>query len=106
MQGRDDAIGSGRRRELRREGIGVPIFPALSFRRTASAEVPGHDLPEAVRQQLPMRFEAVGEALVSDADVVAACAVVGRDVARDRAAPGGGPSRARAALPPLPGPAP
>jgi GGDEF domain-containing protein len=73
---------------MRREGIGVPIFPALSFRRTASAEVPGHDLPEAVRLQLPMRFEAVGEALFSDADVVAACAVVGRDVARDGAALG------------------
>jgi GGDEF domain-containing protein len=66
----------------------VPMFPALSFRRTASVEVPGHDLPEAIRQQLPMRFEAVGEALVSDADVVAACAVVGRDVARDGAALG------------------
>jgi GGDEF domain-containing protein len=73
---------------MRREEIGVPIFPSLTFRRTASAEAPGHDLPEAVRQKLPMRFEAVGEALVSDADVIAACAVVGRDVARDGAALG------------------
>lgn len=35
-----------------------------------------------------MRFEAVGEALVSGSDVTAACAVVGRDVARDGAALG------------------
>ncbi|MFL6135562.1 MAG: hypothetical protein ACJ72A_22350 [Nocardioidaceae bacterium] len=63
----------------------MPMFPALTFRRLASAEGKGPDLPEKVRQQLPMRFEAVGEALVSDADVVAACAVVGRDVARDGA---------------------
>ena len=63
----------------------MPMFPALTFRRPASAEAQGPDLPEKVRQQLPMRFEAVGEALVSDADVVAACAVVGRDVARDGA---------------------
>src|SRR4051812_40365279 len=66
----------------------MPMFPALTFRRLASAEGKGPDLPEKVRQQLPMRFEAVGEALVSDADVVAACAVVGRDVARDGAALG------------------
>jgi GGDEF domain-containing protein len=63
----------------------VPMFPALTFRRLTSAEARGPDLPDSVRQQLPMRFEAVGEALVSDADVVAACAVVGRDVARDGA---------------------
>ena len=35
-----------------------------------------------------MRFEAVGEALVSETDVIAACTVVGRDVARDGAALG------------------
>jgi GGDEF domain-containing protein len=66
----------------------MPMFPALTFRRQASAEARGPDLPEAVRQQLPMRFEAVGEALVSEADVIAACTVVGRDVARDGAALG------------------
>jgi len=64
------------------------MFPALTFRRTASAEMSGPDLPDAVRQQLPMRFEAVGEALASDADVITVCAVVGRDVARDGAALG------------------
>src|SRR5215213_3820037 len=66
----------------------MPIFPTLTFRRQTSAEAPGPDLPEVVRQQLPMRFEAVGEALASDADVIAACTVVGRDVARDGAALG------------------
>jgi GGDEF domain-containing protein len=70
------------------EEIGMPMFPTLTFRRQTSAEARGPDLPESVRQQLPMRFEAVGEALVSDADVIAACTVVGRDVARDGAALG------------------
>jgi GGDEF domain-containing protein len=64
------------------------MFPALTFRRQTSVRAPGPDLPEAVRRQLPMRFEAVGEALVSDADVIAACTVVGRDVAKDGAALG------------------
>jgi len=72
----------------------VPIFPTLTFRRAPApppAETVGRDLPEDVRQALPMRFEAVGEALVGgvrDTDVIAACTVVGRDVARDGAALG------------------
>jgi hypothetical protein len=45
-------------------------------------------LPDDVREALPMRFEAVGEALASGGDVSAACHVVGRDVARDGAALG------------------
>jgi hypothetical protein len=49
---------------------------------------PAQDLPEDVRRALPMRFEAVGESLVSGADVTAACSVVGRDVAKDGAALG------------------
>jgi GGDEF domain-containing protein len=52
------------------------------------ARVQPRELPESVRQILPMRFEAVAEALVSDANVIAACSVVGRDVARDGAALG------------------
>jgi len=74
--------------------VQVPIFPTLTFRRAPAqppAEAEGGDLPEDVRQALPMRFEAVGEALVggvSDTDVIAACTVVGRDVARDGAALG------------------
>jgi len=47
-----------------------------------------NDLPRGVRDALPMRFEAVGDALVSGGDVAAACHVVGRNVARDGAALG------------------
>lgn len=46
------------------------------------------ELPEEVRQSLPARFEAVWEALVAAADTRPACAVVGRDAARDGAALG------------------
>lgn len=68
----------------------MPLFPTLTFRRSPSQtdRGQGRDLPEDVRHALPMRFEAVGEALVSDTDVIAACAVVGRHVARDGAALG------------------
>jgi len=68
----------------------MPLFSTLTFRRSGTQQDrgQGRGLPEAVRQALPMRFEAVGEALVSDADVTAACTVVGRDVARDGAALG------------------
>lgn len=67
----------------------MPLFTSFSRRRfTAAVQTPGRDLPEAIRKQLPMRFEAVGEALVSGTEATAACAVVGRDVARDGAALG------------------
>ncbi|HYO39624.1 MAG TPA: hypothetical protein VER39_08205 [Nocardioidaceae bacterium] len=66
-------------------------FATPSFRRSASpaeAAEPSGDLSQRVRLALPPRFEAVGEALASDADVVAVCSVVGRGVARDGAALG------------------
>jgi hypothetical protein len=67
----------------------VAVFTAFARRRSSTtAQTRGGELPETVRQRLPRRFEAVGEALVSDADVIAACTVVGRDVARDGAALG------------------
>jgi GGDEF domain-containing protein len=67
----------------------LAIFAPFVRRRSVSvAQTQGGELPEAVRQALPMRFEAVGEALASSANVAAACAVVGRDVARDGAALG------------------
>jgi GGDEF domain-containing protein len=67
----------------------MTIFTSFTRRRpTVEEQVLERDLPEAVRQALPMRFEAVGEALASDTDTIAACAVVGRDVARDGAALG------------------
>jgi hypothetical protein len=53
-----------------------------------SGDTPELELSEDVRQSLPARFEAVGEALVAAADTRPACAVVGRDVARDGAALG------------------
>jgi len=67
----------------------MAIFAPFIRRKSAVGEqTPGNDLPEATRQALPMRFEAVAEALASDADTIAACMVVGRDVARDGAALG------------------
>jgi GGDEF domain-containing protein len=69
----------------------MPIFSsrgALAFRRSAHPAAPTRDLPEHVRLALPLRFEAVGEALVSQVDVRSACSVVGRDVARDGASLG------------------
>src|SRR4051794_19216438 len=84
--------------ERPREGVGaMPMFPALTFRRSGGPTplLPEPDLSEHVRRALPMRFEAVGEALLGGAgpnersvDVIAACTVVGRDVARDGAALG------------------
>lgn len=65
------------------------MFTAFSRRRTGSdVQLRDRELSDRVRQQLPMRFEAVGEVLVSGGDVAAACSVVGRDVARDGAALG------------------
>ena len=67
----------------------MAMFTSFTRRRTeTNPSIQERGLPEAVRLQLPMRFEAVGEALVSDGDVAAACSVVGRDVARDGAALG------------------
>lgn len=65
----------------------MPMFPTLTFRRSPQQDpLVRPDLPEHVRLALPMRFEAVGEALARGVDVTGACAVVGRDVARDGAA--------------------
>lgn len=61
------------------------IFAPFRRRSAKSDQGPGRELPDAVRHALPPHFEAVGEALASDADMVAACSVVGRDVARDGA---------------------
>lgn len=64
----------------------MAIFTPFARRKsTPGGQTLGRELPEAVRQGLPTRFEAVGEALASGFDISAACAVVGRDVARDGA---------------------
>lgn len=66
----------------------MAMFTAFGRRRPGSGETSGQELSDEVRQALPPRFEAVGEALVSARDSRPACAVVGRDVARDGAALG------------------
>jgi GGDEF domain-containing protein len=67
----------------------MAIFTSFGRRRSAPlGEAPEQELPDEVRLALPPRFEAVGEALVAAADTRPACAVVGRDVARDGAALG------------------
>lgn len=67
----------------------MAMFTSFGRRRPDSpAEEAARGLPDVIRQQLPDRFEAVGEALASAADTRPACAVVGRDVARDGAALG------------------
>ena len=66
----------------------MAIFASFTRLMSSGEQTPGRDLPEALRQALPMRFEAVGEALASGVDPTAACNVVGRDVAQDGASLG------------------
>jgi GGDEF domain-containing protein len=66
----------------------VAGFTAFTRRKSEAPQTRGGELSESLREQLPMRFEAVGEALASEGDVIAACSVVGGDVARDGAALG------------------
>jgi hypothetical protein len=56
---------------------------ATKASRAAATPGKSQEMPESLRQSLPARFEAVGEALLAGTDVHAACAVVGRDLARD-----------------------
>ena len=61
------------------------IFATLA-RRGAQAEMaPGVVPVEDVQHLLPARFEAVGERLAAGRDASGACAVVGREMARDGA---------------------
>lgn len=52
-------------------------------RRTGTTGGRSKELPERLRKKLPARFVAVGEALSAGSEAHAACAVVGRDLARD-----------------------
>jgi GGDEF domain-containing protein len=64
----------------------MAIFTSFGRRGPGSAgEAPGRELSEELRQSLPPRFEAVGEALVSGADTRPVSAEAGREVARDGA---------------------
>ena len=65
----------------------MAIF-TFARRRPALDQDQAGGLPDHVREVLPLRFDAVGEALVSGGDVAAVCQVVGRDVAGDGAALG------------------
>ena len=57
------------------------LFTTSSRKSTVAIRDKSQELPECLR--LPARFEAVGEALVEGSRAHAACAVVGRDLARD-----------------------
>lgn len=72
-----------------REEAAMVLFELFTQRfASVNGQAPGQELPEAVRHALPRRFEAVGEALMSERGTIAACTVVGGDVARDGAALG------------------
>jgi hypothetical protein len=64
------------------EGVVMGLFATLSSRAVV-APSKSQEMPERLRQLLPARFEAIGEALLAGTEVHAACAVVGRDLARD-----------------------
>lgn len=69
----------------------MSLFTAFTRRRSFAGDrhqTRGADLSAVAQHAVPHGFEAVGEALVSGADATAACAVVGRDAARDGAALG------------------
>jgi len=60
----------------------VGIFATLA-RKSSTDPARGRELPASVLEGLPGRFEAVGDALAYGSDVEPACAMVGRDLARD-----------------------
>lgn len=59
------------------------LFATMSRKSAGATGGKSQELPERLRQKLPARFDAVGEALSAGSEVHAACAVVGRDLARD-----------------------
>ncbi|MFL6159291.1 MAG: hypothetical protein ACJ72D_24665 [Marmoricola sp.] len=59
------------------------LFATMSRKSTGTSGGKSQEMPERLRQKLPARFEAVGEALAAGSEAHAACAVVGRDLARD-----------------------
>ncbi|MCZ4500139.1 MAG: hypothetical protein JWQ74_2694 [Marmoricola sp.] len=59
------------------------LFATMSRKSAGTTGGKSQELSERLRQKLPARFEAVGEALAAGSEVHPACAVVGRDLARD-----------------------
>src|SRR5690606_6045438 len=64
------------------EDMVMGLFTTRSRRNRATGGT-SKELSERLRKKLPARFVAVGEALAAGSDAHAACAVVGRDLARD-----------------------
>jgi hypothetical protein len=60
-------------------------FFATSRKSLSDGPEAGRELPERVREGLPHRFEAVGEALASGSGSIEACEVTGRNLALDGA---------------------
>jgi hypothetical protein len=61
----------------------VGLFTTPSRKNLTITGDESQEMSERLRVGYPARFEAVGEALVADSRVRAACAVVGRELARD-----------------------
>jgi hypothetical protein len=68
--------------DVSREGVVMGLFTTSSRRTTATTDDKSQELRERLRQ-MPARFDAVGEALAVGSQAHAACAVVGRELARD-----------------------
>src|SRR5690349_17299690 len=70
----------------KRVGAGMGIFATL-VRRAAHGEAPADGVPARAGSQRgrPARIEAVGERLAAGQDASSACALVGRETARDGA---------------------
>ena len=63
--------------------MGLFATPARARKGLVTTSDTGQEMSECLQAGVPARFEAVGEALVADSRVHAACAVVGRELARD-----------------------
>ena len=63
--------------------MGLFTAPTRTRKGTLTTHDQSQERPERLRTKVPARFEAVGEALVAGSRAHAACAVVGRDLARD-----------------------
>ena len=63
--------------------MGLFTAPTRTRKGTLTTHDQSQERPERLRTKVPARFEAVGEALVAGSRAHAACAVVGRELARD-----------------------
>lgn len=63
--------------------MGLFATPARTRRGPITTSDSSQEMSERLSAAVPARFEAVGEALVANSRVHAACAVVGRELARD-----------------------